>query len=238
MKDFKVSIIIPVFNEENTILPILERIKEAPFDKEIIIVDDGSTDCTKSIIYKWRSSNNIKFISYKKNRGKGFAVREGFKHATGDIVIIQDADLEYNPDDYKSLFLKLLEDNTDVVYGTRYKSWKLIFEPGTRKYHILGNKIITTIANIIYGSNLTDIMTCYKAFKNNVVKNMNLKCDGFAIEAEITSEVLKRNFLIKEVSISYKPRSHKHGKKINFFVDFFRVIYWLIKKKIEQNARF
>lgn len=228
----KISVVMPVFNEAGSIISILDKIKKVPFQKEIIIVNDGSTDNIESIIdERKKSDDSIKFISYKQNKGKGYALRKGFENAVGDIVIIQDADLEYYPEEYNLLVTKLIEDRAEVVYGTRFDRKQSIFAYKSRFYHFLGNKIVTLLANLIYKAKLTDIMTCYKAFRIEVIKKINLECNGFGIEAEITAEVLKGKYRIIEVPISYMPRSHRQGKKINYFTDFFRVIYWLAKKK-------
>lgn len=230
--NFKLSVIIPVFNEADTVSAVLEKVETIPYNKEIIVVDDGSTDSTKSVLERWRKKDaNLKIVTNSTNKGKGFAVREGLKYVKGDVVIIQDADLEYNPEEYGVLIDHIINNKTDVVYGTRFDNKQSIFCHKSKLFHFLGNKLVTFIANLIYDGDLSDIMTCYKVFRSDLIKDLHLSCNGFAIEAEITSEILKKKVLIKEVPISYNPRTHKQGKKINFFTDFFRVVLLLILKR-------
>lgn len=224
----KLSIIIPVYNEINTILELLRQVKKTPFKKEIIIIDDGSTDGTREILKKIKDKN-IKLILNKQNRGKGFSIRKGFKYVTGDIVIIQDADLEYYPDEYPILIEKIIEGKADVVYGTRFLGARRVFN----FYHYLGNKLLNFFANVLYNTNLSDLMTCYKAFRPEVVKRLKLNADGFGIETEITAQVLKQNLRLYEVPISYNGRGYDEGKKITW-KDFFPSMYWLIRCKFEN----
>jgi glycosyltransferase involved in cell wall biosynthesis len=224
----KLSIIIPAYNEINTILELLRRVKAVAIDKEIIIVDDGSTDGTREIL-KEIKEEKIKVIFNECNKGKGFSIRKGFEHMTGDIAIIQDADLEYYPDEYPILIQKIIEGKADAVYGTRFLGAHRVFH----FYHYLGNLLLNFIANFLYDTNLSDMMTGYKAFKSNVVKRFKLRADGFGIEAEITAQVLKRRLRVYEVPISYNRRDYDEGKKITW-KDFFRSLYWLIKCKFES----
>lgn len=219
----KLSIIIPVYNEVNTILEVIKRVKETPFDKEIIIVDDNSSDGTTDLL-RSLNEDNIKTLLNDKNRGKGFAIRRALNYVTEDIVIIQDADLEYYPDEYGNLIEKITQGKADVVYGTRFLGAHRVFY----FYHYLGNLFINLIANIILNTNLTDLMTGYKAFRANVIKKLTLEADGFGIEAEITAEVFKRRYRVYEVPISYEGRTYEEGKKIKW-TDFFSCLYWLLK---------
>lgn len=224
----KLSIVIPVYNEINTILEILRKVKAVPIDKEIIIVDDCSTDGTRDIL-KEIKGDDIKVILNEENKGKGFSIRKGFEHVTGDIVIIQDADLEYYPDEYPIMIQKILEGKADVVYGDRFLGPRRIFH----FYHYLGNKILNFIANFLYDTNLSDLMTCYKAFRLDVIRRLNLRANGFGIEAEITAQIFKLKQRVYEVPISYDGRDYDEGKKITW-KDFFRSVYWLVKCKFES----
>src|SRR4030042_2281340 len=207
----KLSIIIPVFNEEKTIVEILRKVKEVKlplnFKKEVIVVDDGSTDSSnlKVINAKIRlKMDYLKLITYKSNKGKGSAVQTGIKEATGDVILIQDADLEYNPEDYLKLLEPILDGKTQVVYGSRLKHYPLRLS-GNRKTplitHYLGNKLLTFFNNVLYGSGITDMETCYKVFRKEVIKNVNIKAQRFDFEPEFTSKILKRGFKIYEIPI-------------------------------------
>lgn len=224
----KISIVIPVYNEINTILEILRRVKAVPIDKEIIIVDDCSTDGTKEIL-KEIKEDNIRVFFNDKNKGKGFSIRKGFEHITGGIVIIQDADLEYYPDEYPVLIQKIIEGKADVVYGTRFLGAHRVFY----FYHYLGNQVLNFIANILYNTSLSDLMTGYKAFRADALRELKLRANGFGIEAEITAQIFKHKFRVYEVPISYDGREYSEGKKITW-KDFFRSVYWLIKCKFES----
>lgn len=223
----KLSVVIPVYNEINTILEILRQVKDAPVDKEIIIVDDGSTDGTREILNEIKD-DNIRVILNDRNRGKGFSVRKGFEYVTGDMVIIQDADLEYYPDEYPILIQKIIEGKADVVYGNRFLGARCVFH----FYHYLGNKLLNLIANFLYDTNLGDLMTGYKTFRADMLRMLNLHADGFEIEAEITAQIFKRKLRVYEIPISYNGRNYDEGKKITW-KDFFRSVYWLIKCKFE-----
>ncbi len=219
----KLSVIIPVFNEENTILEILEKVKKVPIEKEIIIVDDGSTDRTREIL-KNIKDERIKIIFKEKNQGKGSAIREGLKVVKGDIVVIQDADLEYNPNDWIKMIELMEKENVEVVYGSRVlgKNKKSSF------LFYLGGRILSLIANILYNAKITDEPTCYKMFKKQVINSINLKCNGFEFCPEVTAKIRKKGFIIYEVPISYNPRNIKEGKKIRL-KDFFIAVWTLIK---------
>ena len=221
----KLSVVIPVYNEVSTILEVLRQVKAIPVDKEIIIVDDCSTDGTREILQELKE-DPIKVILNEENRGKGYCLREAFQHVSGDVVIIQEADLEYYPDEYHLLLKKIQSGKADVVYGSRFMGARRVFN----FYHYLGNAILNLIANILYNTNLSDLMTCYKAFRADVIKELKLEADGFGIEAEITAQVFKRRFKVYEVPISYNGRDYSEGKKITW-KDFFRSVYWLLRCK-------
>ena len=227
----RLSIIMPVYNEKETIAEIIRKVKEVDLNdikKEIIIVDDFSTDGTRKILEKVKD-NEIKIIYHDKNMGKGYAIRTALKYVTGDIVIIQDADLEYNPEDYIKLILPIIKGENKVVYGSRML--------GKNKYSslsfFLGGQLVTFVANLLYGTKITDEPTCYKVFNSDVIKNLNLECKGFEFCPEVTAKVAKKGFKIKEIPISYYPRDKKHGKKINW-KDGLEAIWILIKYRFKN----
>lgn len=205
----KLSIIIPVFNEINNLAVLLSKIERIsiPLEKEIILVDDFSTDGTREIITNL--SNKYKIFLHQKNLGKGAAVKSGLKLASGDYVVIQDADLEYNPDDYIKLIAELAN-GYSVVYGSR----NLVDNKRFKKTYYYGGKLLTYLTNLLFNSRLTDVNTCYKLFEINILKSLHLETNGFSLCEEATSKILKRGIKIKEVPISYYPRSFAEGKKI------------------------
>jgi len=227
----KLSVIIPCYNEKNTILQVIDKVELAePNEKEIIVVDDGSDDGTREILQKYSLKSNFKIIFHEKNLGKGSAIQSGLKSVQNDLVIIQDADLEYNPNDYPSLLIPFKEANADVVYGSRFA--------GGRRYvrihffwHHLANKILTFICNIFTNLNLTDMETGYKVFKKEHISKINLKENSFGIEPEITIKLSKQKLKFFEVPISYNGRSYSEGKKIGL-KDAFRAIYCIVRYSI------
>ena len=231
MNSMKVSIIIPVYNEEKTILKIIKKILKLRYiNKELIVVNDGSTDNTKRLLRAF-SNKRIRIINHNKNLGKGAAIRTAQKHITGTHVIIQDADLEYEPTDYKNLLKPFKKKNISAVYGSRVlkkKRYKLkSFSSFERIFY---NHILTIISNIINGQRLTDAHTCYKVFKSDIFKSIILEENGFAFCPEITTKISNLNINIKEVPISYSGRSYSEGKKITY-LDGIRAIYALFKYK-------
>jgi len=216
----KVSIILPVYNEEGTILTILKRINQVNLSglnlkKEIVVVNDGSTDNTLSILQK--NKNLYHKLITKKNEGKGSALREGFKKATGDIILIQDADLEYYPQEYPKLLKPIIQQQTQVVYGSRFKRQSFFSEQKWKiPTHYLGNKILSITISLLFFQWLSDMETGYKCFTREVLEKLTLKENDFRIEPEITAQILKHGFKIKEVPISYSSRSIKEGKKISW----------------------
>ncbi len=231
-KELKLSVVIPVFNEKDTVMEIIEKVRTQGIKKEIIIVDDGSRDGTRESLSKI-STDDIKVVYHDKNYGKGRALRTGFAYASGDIVIVQDADLEYDPAEYPKLIEKIVEGKADVVYGTRFLG-------GPHRvfyfYHYLGNKIINFIANLILNTNLTDMMTCYKVFTQAALKKITLQADGFGIEAEITGEIFQKKLRVYEVPISYSGRTYQEGKKIKW-KDFFVSLYWLLRVLTRKSPK-
>ncbi|MBS4760822.1 MAG: glycosyltransferase family 2 protein [Clostridium sp.] len=223
----KVSIVVPVYNEIKTIDEILEKIENASFyglEKEIILIDDMSTDGTREHLKDLE--NKYKVLYHEKNQGKGAAIRTGMTHITGDIMVIQDADLEYDPNDYEELVKLIVENKADVVYGSRLTGAK-----PSRSFmftHLLGNKLLTLTTNLLYGATLTDMETCYKAFRTSFLDGIIIKSDRFDFEPEITAKMLKKRARLYELPISYYGREYAEGKKITW-VDGIHAIFALIR---------
>jgi glycosyltransferase involved in cell wall biosynthesis len=240
----KLSIIMPVYNEKTTLEEIVNRVRAVDLTvnerggngmldgpvtlaREIVIVDDGSTDGTREILDRWRAQKapDLCIVYHQQNGGKGAALRTGFQHASGDILIIQDADLEYDPRDYVKLLEPLLEGRAPVVYGSRFMGGPRAAMSLT---HTLGNKMLTIITNLLFGTALSDMETCYKCFRCDVIKDMPLHSRRFEIEPELTAKILKRGYTIYEVPISYNGRAFHEGKKISW-QDGFSAIWTLTK---------
>jgi glycosyltransferase involved in cell wall biosynthesis len=223
----RVSVIIPVFNERSTVVPTVQAVLAVHEADEIVIVDDGSTDGTRDLYPAIKElDESIRVILHDENLGKGAAVRTGFANAEGDIFLIQDADLEYDPRDYPALLRPVIEGKAAVVYGSRFRGGptKTMFF-----WHMVGNKMLTLITNIVYNTILTDMETCYKVFRADVVRGIPLRSKGFEFEPEITSKVLKRGHRIYEVPISYNGREFNEGKKLNPWREGPRALYYLLK---------
>ena len=223
------SIIIPVFNEEKTIKILLDKVfEQKKIEKEIIVIDDCSTDKTKHLI-ETEYKNKVKFISNYKNFGKGYCVRKGIEISNGEIILIQDADLEYDPTDYKKLLTPLFENRADVVYGSRFLG------DGEKRvlyfWHRVGNFILTLLSNSLTNLNLTDMEVGYKAFKSKTLKNIELKENRFGFEPEITAKISKKKLRVFEVGIRYYGRTYLEGKKINW-KDGISAIYCIFKYNI------
>jgi len=223
----KLSVVIPCFNEVATIERIIAAVRASPHpDKEIIVVDDGSSDGTREKISGELRPLIDQLVMHEKNQGKGAALRSGIRAATGDIVIIQDADLEYDPNEYPSLVAPIAEDRADVVYGSRFMG----AAPHRVLYfwHRLGNGFLTILSNMFTNLNLTDMETCYKAFRRSVIQSIEIEENRFGFEPEITAKVSKLGVRIYEVGISYYGRTYAEGKKIGYR-DGFRAIYCIVK---------
>ncbi|MDC3009859.1 glycosyltransferase family 2 protein [Synechococcus sp. AH-736-G20] len=222
----KLSIIIPCYNESSTILSLIDAVKQSPVkDKEIIIVDDGSKDGTRDILSELNDPE-VRVIFHKANQGKGAALRTGFQEATGDICIVQDADLEYDPQEFPVVIQPILEGKADVVFGSRFQSGR----PHRVVYfwHRIGNGVLTLMSNFFTDLNLSDMETCYKAFRREVIQSINIRENRFGFEPEVTAKVAKMNLRIYEVGISYYGRTYDEGKKIGW-KDGFRAIYCILK---------
>lgn len=208
----KLSIVIPVYNEAGTIAATLARVRAAPYDKEIVLVDDGSTDGTRAILEREAGPGTV-VVLQDRNRGKGAALRAGFARATGDIVVVQDADLEYDPADYPRLLRPIQEGLADVVYGSRFggESHRVLFF-----WHYAGNRFLTMLSNMFTNLNLSDMETGYKVFRGEVLKRIRLRSNRFGFEPEITAKVARAGCRIYEVAISYHGRGYDEGKKITW----------------------
>ena len=223
----KLSIIIPCYNEKRFLPELISKVKETTVrDKEIILVDDGSNDGTTDLIRTELEQEADKVVYHSKNMGKGAAIRSGLEHITGDMVIIQDADLEYDPKEYPKLMAPVIEGRADVVYGTRFSG------EGPHRVHLfwhyVGNRFLTILSNMFTNLNLTDMETCYKLFKAELIKEIKIEQKGFGIEPEITAKIAKKKCRIYEVGISYYGRSYNEGKKINW-KDGLKAIYFILR---------
>lgn len=229
----KVSIIIPCYNEKNTVEKIVQAVRSAPVEsKEIILVDDCSEDGTQMILKETILPMVDRIIFHPVNRGKGAALRSGFAAATGDIVIVQDADLEYNPEDYPLVLEPLLSGKADVVFGSRFmggRPHRVLFF-----WHMAGNRFLTLLSNMFTNLNLTDMETGYKAFRASLIKSIQIEEDRFGIEPELVAKLARTGCKIYEVGISYNGRTYKEGKKINW-KDGFRAIYAIVKYNLRPR---
>ncbi len=207
-----VSVVMPAYNEIDTIEEIIRRVLAVPIRIELIVVDDGSTDGTRELLQKLQRERHFKVILQSKNGGKGSALRAGFAQVTGDIVIIQDADLEYSPEEYPALIELICAGRADVVYGSRFLGRHRVF----LFTHYLGNKLLTCLTNVLYNTILTDMETCFKVMRVEVLRSFVLRSNGFGIEPEITAKIFKRRYRVYEIPITYDGRGYDEGKKITW----------------------
>ncbi|HCG72474.1 glycosyltransferase family 2 protein [Nitrospinaceae bacterium] len=223
----KLSIVIPIYNERETLETLIAKVNSVDYDKEILLIDDFSSDGTREVLKRYENKENFQVLYHDHNQGKGAALRTGFSNVNGDIIIIQDADLEYNPADYGTLIEPILDGRADVVYGSRFLGGphRVLFF-----WHSIGNMVLTTFSNMLTNINLTDMETGYKVFTKRVNDTLTFKCDRFGFEPEFTAKVAKNNFRIYEVPISYNGRDYSEGKKITW-KDGVAAIWYIIKFK-------
>ena len=227
---FKLSVVIPVYNERQWVCDLVRRVRAVPVPKEVIIVDDGSTDGTRELLEELEGED-IRVFYLSRNRGKGAALREGFRHTTGDVILIQDADLEYDPSDFLRLLLPIIDGRADVVYGSRFigDSHRVLYF-----WHHVANKVLTTLSNMFTNLNLTDMETCYKVFRREVLDGIHIKSDRFGFEPEITAKIARRSnpaWRVYEVPISYAGRTYEDGKKIGLG-DALAALFWIIRFRL------
>jgi glycosyltransferase involved in cell wall biosynthesis len=223
--DFRLSVVIPVFNECDTIREILQRVQDVPIPKEILVVDDYSTDGTRDFLEQLVGISNLRVFLHPKNMGKGAALRTGFAEARGDVVVVQDADLEYNPAEFVGLLKPILEDRADVVYGSRF----LEHQPTRQMWlHRVANGILTWLSNRFTRLQLTDMETCYKVFRRSVLDDIRIEQDRFGVEPELTAKIARRKHRVIEVPIAYDGRDYSEGKKIGL-KDAFNALYCIVR---------
>src|SRR3990167_3330217 len=224
LRDPLLSVVMPAYNERTTIEEIVRRVLAVGMRIELIVVDDGSGDGTREILSRLAGELPIKLVLQPANAGKGAALRRGFKQVTGDLVIVQDADLEYSPEEYPDLVQLICEGRADVVYGSRFLGRHRVF----LFTHYVGNRLLTLITNVLYNTMLTDMETCYKVMRTEVLRSMTLESDGFGIEPELTAKIFKRHYRVYEVPITYDGRNYDEGKKITWRDGF--VALWVLLK--------
>jgi glycosyltransferase involved in cell wall biosynthesis len=224
LADPLLSVVMPCYNERDTIEEIIRRVLTVPIRTELIVVDDGSTDGTREILAKMGEQHRFRVILQARNGGKGAALRRGFQEVKGDLVVIQDADLEYSPEEFPQLIELICEGRADVVYGSRFLGRHRVF----LFTHYAGNRFLTFVTNVLYNTMLTDMETCYKVMRTEVLKSMSLESNGFGIEPELTAKIFKRNYRVYEVPITYDGRGYEEGKKITWRDGF--VALWVLLK--------
>jgi glycosyltransferase involved in cell wall biosynthesis len=229
---FKLSVVVPVYNEVQWLPEIVRRVRAVPIPKEIILVDDCSTDGTRELLRDYEQDDDLRVLYQPSNQGKGAALRIGFRHATGDVVLVQDADLEYDPSDYPRLLQPILDGRADVVFGSRFvgEQHRVLYF-----WHMVANKVLTTLSNMFTNLNLTDMETCYKVFRREVLEGVKLRSNRFGFEPEVTAKIARRrpgrpSWRVYEVPVSYAGRTYEEGKKIGLkdaFSAFFCIVrYW------------
>jgi glycosyltransferase involved in cell wall biosynthesis len=212
LADPLLSVVMPVYNERDTIDEIIARVMAVPVRKELIVVDDGSVDGTRDVLPRLQARHGFKLILQPRNQGKGAALRRGFQEVAGDLVVIQDADLEYSPEEFPELIELICQGRADVVYGSRFLGRHRVF----LFTHYAGNRLLTLITNVLYNTMLTDMETCYKVMRAEVLRSFQLKSNGFGIEPELTAKIFKRRYRVYEVPITYDGRGYEEGKKITW----------------------
>lgn len=236
--ELTLSVVMPAYNEEATLAEIVSRVLAVPLAKELIIVDDGSTDRTREILaelQKQYPGDLLRVFLQPRNQGKGAALRKGIELASGDLVVIQDADLEYDPRDYELLLAPFIENNADVVYGSRFagaSQKRVLFF-----WHYVGNRVLTTLSNMFTDLNFTDMETCYKMFRREVIQAIEFEQDRFGFEPEVTAKISHRGFRIYEVGISYDGRGYEEGKKIGW-KDGVEALYCIVKYGLQQRRKY
>jgi glycosyltransferase involved in cell wall biosynthesis len=229
LHDPLVSVVMPAYNEQDTIEEIVGRVLAVPVRIELIVVDDGSKDRTREILSALAARHGFKLIFQERNQGKGAAIRRGFAEVSGDIVLIQDADLEYSPEEYPELLELICDGRADVVYGSRFLGRHRVF----LFTHYLGNRLLTLLTNVLYNTMLSDMETCYKVMRTEVLRSMTLKSDSFGIEPELTAKIFKRGYRVYEVPITYDGRGYEQGKKITWR-DGFTALWVLLKYRFTE----
>ena len=229
LRDPLLSVVMPAYNERTTIEEIVRRVLAVGMRIELIVVDDGSGDGTREILSRLAGELPIKLVLQPANAGKGAALRRGFQQVTGDLVIVQDADLEYSPEEYPDLVQLICEGRADVVYGSRFLGRHRVF----LFTHYVGNRLLTLITNVLYNTMLTDMETCYKVMRTEVLHSMTLESDGFGIEPELTAKIFKRHYRVYEVPITYDGRNYDEGKKITWR-DGFVALWVLLKYRLTE----
>jgi glycosyltransferase involved in cell wall biosynthesis len=225
IEDPLLSVVMPCYNERTTIDEIIRRVMAVPLRIELIVVDDGSRDGTREILTSLAAELGFKLVFQTVNAGKGAALRRGFEEVTGDIVVIQDADLEYSPEEFPDLIQFICEGRADVVYGSRFLGKHRVF----MFTHYAGNRFLTLMTNVLYNTMLSDMETCYKVMRTEVLRSFTLQSDGFGIEPELTAKIFKRHYRVYEVPITYDGRGFEEGKKISWWRDGFIALWVLVK---------
>lgn len=229
LADPLLSVVMPCYNERETIEEIIRRVLAVPLRIELIVIDDGSNDGTREILTRLAGELPIKLVFQPQNAGKGSALRRGFEEVTGDLVVIQDADLEYSPEEFPQLIQLICEGRADVVYGSRFLGRHRVF----MFTHYAGNRFLTLVTNMLYNTMLSDMETCYKVMRTEVLRSMKLDADGFGIEPELTAKIFKRHYRVYEVPITYDGRGYEEGKKITWR-DGFVALWVLIKYRFTE----